>query len=77
MRGEGKSVIPIGRRRASLTEEKEEIVELAFDFWLDRFGKRYGSPKDDLLRAWQEVHARTAGRRGHGAGLFLVTKPHS
>jgi hypothetical protein len=69
-------VIPI-RRGTALTEDEKEIVELAFALWLERFGRRYGSPRDDFLRAWQEVRTTTAVPRKPGAGLSLVTRGHS
>lgn len=61
-------------RGTSLQVNKEEIVELAFERWLERFGERYGSPVHDFLGAWQEVRTRTTHRRKRGAALFLVTK---
>lgn len=65
-------------RGTSLQGSKEEIVELAFESWLERFGERYGSPVHDFLGAWQEVRMRTASpMRKHGAGLFLVTRQPS
>jgi hypothetical protein len=50
-----------------LTEaDKEEIVTLAFRFWLER-EFRNGSPEEDFYRAEQEVRSRRPYK-----GLFLV-----
>ena len=57
-------VIPI---RKSATEE---IVELAFAYWQERFGSQDCSPKDHLLRAHREVLAD----RPKTTSLYLLPK---
>ena len=65
-------VIPICRD-AHLRERHREIVNLAFEYWLARFGVRYGSPEDDFYRAHREVMASSKVRQSD-AGL-LVPRP--
>lgn len=50
-------VIPI-RSGGSVADRQWEIAQLAFDYWLARFGLRYGSPEDDFYRARREVMMR-------------------
>lgn len=57
-------VIPIRSNESST----QETVELAFAFWLERFGLRYGSPEEDLIRAQRELCRRSTGN----PGLYLV-----
>lgn len=59
-------VIPI-RRDVLPKERQRAIVELAFEYWLTRFGVRYGSPEDDFCRAQREVMARSSKCRKGGA----------
>jgi hypothetical protein len=65
------------RSGRSMTEQQEEIVELAFENWLARFGVLEGSPEDDFYRAQREVMARSSRSRGTSAGLFLVVRSRS
>jgi len=41
-------IIPI-RSGRSMTEQQQEIVELAFENWLERLGVLEGSPEDDSI----------------------------
>lgn len=65
------------RRRKSLSKDEKEVVERAFALWLERFGEQYGSPKDDFLKAREEMRARTEDPSERSAALFVVPKRHS
>jgi hypothetical protein len=55
-----------------LKRRQQEVVDLAFEYWLARFGVRYGFPEEDLWRAEREVAARSSRARGRTARIFLV-----
>jgi hypothetical protein len=59
-------VIPFPSRN-SVTQQ---IAELAFAYWQERFGIRDGSRREDLLRAHREVSCGMRRER-----LFLVPGP--
>jgi hypothetical protein len=61
----------------SLKGQQRQIADLAFEYWQDRFGVRYGSPEEDLFRAEREVTARSSKAQNTTAGLFLVPRPGS
>lgn len=63
------------RIRRDMTERQREIVELAFGYWLARFGVLEGSPENDFYRAQREVTAGSAKSRNSTPGLFLVRTP--
>ena len=63
-RVESGKVIPI-RPRASV---KDQVVELAFVYWRERFGLQECTPRDDLVRAEREI------RLGPRGGMFLVRR---
>ena len=65
-------VIPIPSR-TSMTKQEQEIVDLAFENWLERLGVLDGSPEDDFYRAEREV----MGTNRRKAVLFLVNKSSS
>ena len=52
---------------------RHEIADLAFLYWLERFGIQEGSPEEDLFRAYRDVVEKTASPR-IPAGLFLVCR---
>ena len=72
--GKAMKVIRI-RREFFLTPQQREIVELAFAYWLSRFGVVEGSPEDDFYRAQREVMARSSKFQHSTPGLFLVRTP--
>ena len=53
--------------------QHHEIVELAFVYWLERFGIHEGSPEEDLFRAHRDVMERRALPK-IPAGLYLVRR---
>ncbi len=55
-----------------MREQQREIAELAYEYWLARFGVQYGPPEEDLFKAQREVMARISRLRITTAGLFLV-----
>ena len=57
-------VIPFGPRSSMA----DDVVQLAFAYWHERFGLRDGSPEEDLIRAQRELCRRNTGN----AGLYLV-----
>ena len=69
-------VIPI-RRDYFVSEGHREVAELAFEFWLARFGVCYGPPEDDLARAHRELMAIRSKSRSPIARLFLVRRSGS
>ena len=66
---ENKGVIPI-RRGSLVSDADEEIVEVAYDFWVAN-GFRGASPEDALLIA---VTLVKVARGETWPGLFLVPK---
>lgn len=58
-----------------LTELQREIAELAFEYWLARFGVQGGSPEDDFHRAEREVMARTSKSRTRRQGYSWYEGP--
>ena len=68
--------IPI-RSARSMQAQQQEIVELAFEHWLARFGLLEGSPEDDFYRAQREVMARRSRSRDTAARLFVVGRADS
>lgn len=67
-------VIPI-RSGRSMKTQQQEIVELAFESWLARFGVLEGPPEDDLYWAQRKVITRSSRSRGRATRLFLTRRP--
>jgi hypothetical protein len=67
-------VIPI-RPYVRLSDEQQEIADLAFEFWLARCFREDGLPEQSLWRAFFEVKLRE-GYPASRARLLLVPKPH-
>jgi len=66
-------VIPI-RPKIGVDDRHDEMADQAFNYWLARFGLRYGSPEEDLARAEREVTGRTTKPQSTRPGLFLVQR---
>ena len=73
MGGTKVKVIPI-RSRTGLTGDQLEMVELAYAYWLERFGVRYGSPEEDFYRAAREVGLWGVASNEATDGPFLVRR---
>jgi len=56
--------------------QHHEIVELAFLYWLERFGIHEGSPEEDLFRAHRAVMEGANSPR-MPTGLFLVHRDNA
>jgi len=67
----GTKVIPFVRGMF-VTKRQREIVDLAFEYWLARFGVEEGSPEDDFYRAQREVTARRSKSRSSMTGLIVM-----
>jgi hypothetical protein len=68
-------VIPIRSGRSKT--EKQEVVELAFQNWLERLGLVDGSPEDDFRRAQREVMARGSQSRNRVKRLLVMRRSGS
>jgi hypothetical protein len=61
-------------REVLLTKWQREVVELAFEYWLERFGVLEGTPGDDFHRPQRDVMARISKSQNGSVGLFLVPR---
>jgi len=68
--------LPAISRQSSMSEEQQEIADLAYELWLARGFGINGSPEESFLRAVLEV-TFWHGNHAAQAGLFLVPKPAS
>jgi len=60
-----------------MSERQREIAELAYEYWLARFGVLEGSPEDDFYRAQRVVMTKRSKLRTATAVLFLARRSGS
>lgn len=65
------------RSGTPMSEQQCEIAELAYEYWLARFGVLEGSPEEHFYRAQRDVMMKCSKPGTKTAGLPLVRQSGS